>query len=463
MPAPPSTFSEAVAVLYRSFEAAGSPHGVSDQSSREPEWATRVLGQLKLLPIPYPVAVVAGSKGKGSTVRQTVAPLVEMGFRVGWIISPHLVDYEERIRINERCIDPETFIRLVGRVRPILERLQSEVAPGRYIGPHAGILAVALQWFREENVDFAVIEAGRGGRFDEVVCLKAPYAAIPTLLLEHRLELGPTLANVAWHKAGVLPQGGAAVVGPVGPTVRAVIAREARARSTRIDWYGKSVSVERHAEGITIRTPDATYPSVRLGLVGEYQESNAAIAVRLAELLLRSRGLKLDPTAVIDGLARVRSPGRLHEVFRDRVFLLDTAVHRSSLAPIETWIREQRSRGRRIALILSTPTDKDWRGVALRLSPLADHTIFCKPDNRPLLYGERQIGRLAERLSGAEPAVVLGAEVAIDRARALTKPDDAVALVGTQSFIAEALIALGEDAAAFLTPATRPRRALDRM
>ena len=95
--------------------------------------------------------------------------------------------------------------------------------------------------------------------------------------------------------------------------------------------------------------------------------------------------------------------------------------------------------------------------MALRLSPLADHTIFCKPDNRPLVYNERQIGRLAENLAGAEPTVILGAEAAIDRARELTQPDDAIALVGTQSFIAEALVALGEDAGAFLAPAARPR------
>ena len=432
----------AIELVYRSFVLAGSPIGLPDAQTRDPSYAKLLLEARGLLPTPVPLIVVGGSKGKGSTVRALVALLAQLGYQVGWVTSPNLGSFLERIRLNDELIPEGEFCELAEELRPSLEALIATLPSGRYVGPHAAILTIALSWFARRGANVIVVEDGRGGRYDESSVLGARLAVISTILGEHRLELGPSLADVAWHKAGLLPVDGQAVIGAVGPAARAILLTEGQARHTRLEWLGRQVRVE---EGTPTRliTPDGIYRVPHFGLAGEYQHANAALALRAAELFT---GGPLDPGRVARALARLVSPGHLTEtVVGGRQLLLDTAVNRVSAGPILAWLEGRRAGGEPAHLLLCVPTDKDVTGLARALAPACGRLTLVTIDKATLHFDRAALRRLAHSLANASDELAVGLESALANSR----PGSPLALVGTQSFIAGALAHFGLDTAAF--------------
>jgi dihydrofolate synthase/folylpolyglutamate synthase len=195
---------------------------------RRPE-AHRVAGELfRELGDPqraYPAIHVTGTSGKGSVCWAIAHLLRSAGLRVGLHVSPYLQVATEKIWIDGRYIDGSAFARIVARMAPAVRRYRTDDCPATVHGMASA--AVAFEAFRRARVDVAVIEACCGGRFDVTAHLRTRVAVVTSVGDDHLDVLGPTVRDVAWHKAGILRRGAAAVSGVSGPA-REVVRREAR-------------------------------------------------------------------------------------------------------------------------------------------------------------------------------------------------------------------------------------------
>ena len=165
----------------------------------------------------YKCVQVAGTNGKSSTTRITAALLHAAGYKVGLYTSPHLVKYPERIEINGEVVDDRLFARAISAAVDAAEAIEYEATEFE-------LLTAAAFWlFAEEEVDWAVLECGLGGRWDATSIVSPQVAVITGIGLEHTDVLGDTVEKIAAEKGAIIKEGSTAVL------AQEVAAREARA------------------------------------------------------------------------------------------------------------------------------------------------------------------------------------------------------------------------------------------
>ena len=196
--------AEAVTWVFRSLRKLRGLKRLPDELGRDPLPTRQLLQTLGLPAVAREYAVVTGSKGKGSTTAMTARLLQTPGRRVGMLTSPHLVSWRERVRVDGRSIPETDFLRILGWLAPAADRIEAQLGPREVFSPTGLFLALALRWFDEQEVTAAVLEVGRGGRFDDVALVPNALSLITPVVREHDYWLGPGLARIAWHKAGII-------------------------------------------------------------------------------------------------------------------------------------------------------------------------------------------------------------------------------------------------------------------
>ncbi|MEH1870494.1 bifunctional folylpolyglutamate synthase/dihydrofolate synthase [Nostoc sp.] len=290
----------------------------------------RILNLLANLGNPHhqvPVIHVAGTNGKGSVCAYLSSVLTEAGYRTGRYTSPHLVDWTERICLNEQPISSEELSQLFQQVQAVI-RPEEESATQFEV-----ITAAAWLYFAQQEVDVAVVEVGLGGRLDATnVCLEPLVTIITSISREHWQQLGPTIADIAREKAGILKRGCAVVVGALPPEAEKVVRSRAlelqcpiftpqRARQIATGW----------AEYETIQNSKLIkYP---LPLAGQIQLANSALAIAALEILQQA-GWQISEEAISNGMAKTKWPGRMQwTTWNNHKLLLDGA-HNTAAAQV---------------------------------------------------------------------------------------------------------------------------------
>ena len=247
---------------------------------------------------------VAGTNGKGSISTMLERIAAAAGIRCGLYTSPHLLSWCERIRLPGGLIAEAELRRLLQALQPLALRHD--------LTPFELVTAAAFQAFAEAGVELVVLEVGLGGRLDATtVHPDRQVLALASIGLDHTEHLGPTLAAISAEKAGVLHAGAVAVSGPQAPEAAAVLERQAAALGCDLRWVEP--------------LPPEAQGGPRLGLAGDLQRHNAAVALGAAQALAE-RGWPIDAAAMARGLATARWPGRLERrCFAGRPLLLDGA------------------------------------------------------------------------------------------------------------------------------------------
>lgn len=261
------TPDEAVRFAFSFFEAhAARQRGRFDRELRQPRLSIELARRLGVLPEAARTVVVTGSKGKGSVARLCAWALAARGHRTGLLVSPEEREHFDRIRIDNRPIDPLAFARIVDGLRPDLLALQRNAPAGFYVPPTAIFLLVALCWWKEQGVQFCVIEGGRGARHDEIGALPADVGVVSTVLAEHLNELGPTLADVAADKLSLVESVRTLVCGPLAwdwarallpPDRLRQVVEAGRAEGRGSDWQGLAHALAGQAASLVAREPIA--------------------------------------------------------------------------------------------------------------------------------------------------------------------------------------------------------------
>jgi dihydrofolate synthase / folylpolyglutamate synthase len=296
------------------------------------------------------------------------------GWRVGLYTSPHLVSFRERMVVDGVPIPEEALVEWTERLRPLAEARRASF--------FEITTAIAFADLAARGVDVAVVEVGLGGRLDATNVLQPLAAGVTRIALEHTDYLGPDLASIAREKAGIAKAGVPFVTTEPSDEVAAVLEREALGRGAvfeRLDVRTAVSVLETGADGCVfdLRTPVRGYAGARVGLAGGYQAANAALAVRLAELL--PAHFRVGASAVRSGLAAARVPGRFERLGR---WIFDVAHNPDGARALVAAIAAA-APPRPLAAVVAVLRDKAWREYLGVLAPAVDRLVLTGAPTAP--------------------------------------------------------------------------------
>ncbi|WP_437792392.1 bifunctional folylpolyglutamate synthase/dihydrofolate synthase [Sorangium sp. So ce693] len=329
-----------------------------------------------------PAVHVAGTNGKGSVCAMVESIARKAGLRTGLYTSPHLSRFAERIRVEGETIGDAALERALAAA---LERVPSPLTF------FEALTVAAFVAFREADVDLAILEVGLGGRLDATNVISAPLCtAITSIALDHQAVLGPTLADIAREKAGILKPGAPAVLGPLDPEADAAIEAAAQAigagprlrvaRAERVGSAGE-IAVGRGGRGARVAGPGRREIEVELGLRGAHQAENAGVACGIA-WQLAERWPEVE-RALAGGLAAARWPGRLERIDAGGArVLLDCAHNPHGAQALAAWLDEEGPGAALTTLVFGAMADKGWGEMLQMLAPRAHRRLYVTPKGR---------------------------------------------------------------------------------
>jgi dihydrofolate synthase/folylpolyglutamate synthase len=295
------------------------------------------------------------------------------------------------------------------------------------------VTAAAFWHFRAAGVEVAVLEVGLGGRLDATNVSDPLVSAVVSLDFDHEAFLGRTLDAIAREKAGVMRPGRAVVLGPAGEEARKALLDEARRRSARVVEARSGTSTHEEGNGgVTFTTPTFHWRDLR-PLAGAHQRDNLLVAARVLEEA-RAAGLPLDLSRAARGLRRVQWPGRLQRLAGRPPLLLDGAHNPAGARALGAHLRSHLGP---FVLLFGVMADKDVRGMAQELFPLARAVVLTRP----------RVGRaaspeeIAARAAGLARRVHLEPDVkkALARARHLCRAGETLVVAGSLYLVGEVL------------------------
>jgi dihydrofolate synthase / folylpolyglutamate synthase len=322
----------------------------------------------------YPTIHVTGTNGKSTAARVAASVACASGLTTGLYISPHLRQVTERFSVCGEDMSRAAFAEEWDHLQPYLELVDGlDAGEVTYF---EALTALAFLWFADKPVALGVFEVGMGGSWDATNLIASDVAVVTPVALDHVAELGPTLTHIATEKAGIIKEGKVGVIRAQEPEVAVTLARRAdEMRATLLhegsDWELSEPLLAVGGQAFTLRTPHATYEDLFLPVFGAYAAANAGAGVVAFEALT---GHALDDVALRDGLAAVRTPGRLEVVAHDPAVVLDGAHNPAGAAALATALDDLEPflTPGRATLVTASMADKDVAGVvgALRGSPV---------------------------------------------------------------------------------------------
>jgi dihydrofolate synthase/folylpolyglutamate synthase len=444
-------YERALEWLYSFFTDPGSGPVRTERSSEDwrERWPT-VLERMELwyesLGRPqdrFPAVHIAGTGGKGSTT-MLIGKIVEgMADRVGVHCSPYLQVPGEKLVINGRMIAPSRFVEIVSLLREQCDRFR-ERHPGVRLTHGMVQVALFLLYFAESELDWGIIETGLGGRFDLTNVLRPELSVITNIDYDHVKSLGPELWRIAWHKAGIIKQGKPAITAEEKPEALAEIAKEARAKGSRLyrmgaDWGWETVAMDDAGITLDVRAPYGRYERVWMPIRGPFQAQNAGLAIAAADVLAHECGMALSEQTVREQMAGARLPGRLEVMQREPLVILDGAHNPQKARSLAEAMRALYP-DRNYTLIFGMLGTKDAAGSLSHLLPRATRVAVT----RPLVKGKRatEPEELADVVRDLEYDGALDVYPnvlqAMDEVLGQAGPDDLVLITGSLYMIGEA-------------------------
>ncbi len=401
----------------------------------------RVLGEPQRR---YHVLHVAGTSGKGSTAKLLASILQAAGYKTGLHTTPYLQEPLEKLIVDDRYASPSGLAHLVESCKPAIERMRIE-SPFGPPGYSEVWVALTFAYFASVQVDFAVIEVGVGGRYDPTNLIEPLVSTITTVDFDHMGQLGDTLAEIAWHKAGVIKKGIPVVTGARQPEVIQVLCAECEQEGALLLRVGEDTRyiVRRlDLEGglFDFYGIDGTqWRNLHVSMLGAHQIANAAIAATAIQALSRFGRVDIPESAVREGLERARFPGRLEVVQRHPVVVLDGAHNPEKMqklrAALETLFSYER-----LILVVGMIAAKDFMGTLSHIVPMADQIVITAPNVRgkdPVSPDEMAHFICEAGFPRSRVVCELDPLAAMDRALSMATPDDLICVTGSLYLLGE--------------------------
>jgi dihydrofolate synthase/folylpolyglutamate synthase len=392
---------------------------------------------------------IAGTKGKGSVSALIASVLQAADYKTGLYTSPHLIRFNERIRINGVDISDADLIATLERMKPQIEAIPD-------LTVYEIVTVLAFCYFAEQGVEVAAIEVGLGGRLDATNVLEPMISVITSLSYDHMHLLGDRLSDIAGEKAGIIKSQTPIILAPQQLEAEMVVSRFAQEREAPLvqvgrDWLFAPGSRNKFEQSLYIWSAgeqalmDAfvdsagneewSPPRFQIPLLGFHQVVNAAVAY--AALMEAKRvGLRLQGSAVEQGFRQVNWPGRFQVLNGDPVLIVDSAHNRDSALKLRLALDDYYP-GQPVTLIFGASADKDIEGMLTELLPRVTRIIVTK-SNHPRAEQPAFIAEIAHshgvRVEEAEP--IAGA---ISRGIEIARPGEVILICGSLFVAGEAL------------------------
>ncbi len=368
---------------------------------------------------------VAGTNGKGSSCACLASILENAGYKTGLYTSPFINKFNERMQINRSIISDSELASLTEKIKPLAESMEDHPTEFELI------TALAMQYFCDNDCDIVVLEVGMGGELDSTNVIDPPEAAVITSLgLDHTKELGPTLADIARAKAGIIKAGSCVISyggTKEGDAVIAETAKKLGVELTTLDFSQVSIhSASLQGCRFSYRSLDLFLP-----LVGTYQPYNASLAIETA-LCLRERGWGIEDRHIIDGIADVKWPGRFEVLGHEPVFILDGAHNPHGMEATCNSLKKYFP-DEKIVFLTGVMADKDVKGIFSLISPIAKCFVTLRPNN-PRAMSAQELATVLENSFGTKAFACDDTAEGIRRAKELAGEDGIVCALGSLYF-----------------------------
>ncbi|MDQ2785782.1 MAG: Mur ligase family protein [Chloroflexota bacterium] len=391
----------------------------------------RLLALLDDPQIGLPVLHVGGTAGKGSTATIAAALLTAAGYRTGLHTKPHLRRVNERIVVNGAPISDENLLALIEEAAPAARTVQ----PTWY----EFTVALAILHFRRIAVDIAVIEVGLGGTYDGTNVVQPLVAVLTNVGLDHTEILGDTVEEIARDKVAIIKSSCIAITGVTQPSVRDIVAKRALSVGAPLWRLGDEIRIDARPHPalnrFNLSINRHAYERLQIGLLGEHQIINAALAVAATEALA-SFNLPVADEVIRQTLPTIRIPGRLEGIAKSPTVVLDGAHNPDKLNALLAALPEYFDY-RRLAVVAAFTRRHDVAAMLARLAPVVDHIVLTSfamygdfgpgqaipPDELTVLFATFQPRGTSE--------VVLDPTAAVEAARRWAHPDDCVCVTGS--------------------------------
>ncbi len=364
---------------------------------------------------------VAGTKGKGSTSAMIASILQQAGYKVGLYTSPHLHRVNERIRILDKnnlhgaddfvgCISDEQLTVLINKIHPAIAAIENK---GWVLTYFEVLTVIAGLYFAQEQVDFAVVETGLGGRLDATNAFDSKIAVITPISLDHTKILGNTLKKIAQEKSAIIKCS----------KQKVVLAPQKEAAMEILQKRCQEFGVQAH----TVHPME--YKHLKVALKGEHQMVNASCAVAVAEIL------GVGQQAIEEGLKKVRWQGRFEIVKEKPTVVLDGAHNPASTEVLAKTLLDEFPQ-RKIILILGVSADKDIEATCEPLKLISETVILTKAKHpRSYSFPRQEVHKM---FVGKEWFLTKSVEEALELAFSKAKKDDVIIITGSLFVVAEA-------------------------
>lgn len=371
-----------------------------------------------------PVVHITGTNGKGSTAQMVTRLLMASGLKVGTYTSPHLERVNERMAVDCEPISDAAFAEQIAAIADV--SVLAGVRPGYF----DICTAAAFRWFADEAVDAMVIEVGLLGRWDATNVVDAQVAVLTNFGLDHTEFAGPTLADIAREKAGIVKDGSAIVCGSTDPDlveiVRAAGGASLLVRGVDFDVDGNHLALGgRHAH---LRTPTTIYPDIRIPLHGRHQVDNAVLALTAVETFFAR---PLDESVIQEAFDAITMPGRFEILGHQPLVIVDGAHNPAGADVCATVFFEDFDPAGERILVVGCLRGRDPHDLlgAFRADEF-DHVICCTAPS-PRGLGAGDLAAAARELGCDGVEIVTDLAQALTRALQLAGPDDAVLVSGS--------------------------------
>ncbi len=372
---------------------------------------------------------IAGTNGKGSIFAFMQEILISNGFVVGRYISPTIFDYLERFQINKEYMDEETFANILTKVSVVVDKM---IEAG-FSSPTAFEIetAVAFLYFKEQKVDYVLLECGMGGSLDATNVLESPLATVmASISYDHMQFLGDTLSEIAGAKAGIIKENSICVSYPQKPEVSEVL----RERCNGMN--GTYVEIEKNHIEIIDENTDKTDFSYKgeeysIGLIGRHQVYNAAVAIELAKRIFNFRR-----DSILEGLRNTKWPGRMTKVYDKPCIFIDGAHNEKAWSMLSNTVNKHFT-NKEIIYIIGVLKDKEYDRMVDILKDTMSYAIAITP-NSPRGLDKSILADLL-LVNGVPADTADTCRDAISKAVAKAGKDDVIMVCGSLSFLGEYL------------------------
>ncbi len=375
---------------------------------------------------------VAGTNGKGSTVAMISSIFSEAGFKTGIYTSPFINKYNERIRINNKNISDYELAELTTAVKEKVDEMLSN--GGSHPTEFEIGTAIALKYFADNNCDIVVLEVGMGGRFDSTnVIEESLVSVITTISYDHMQWLGNTLPEIAFEKAGIIKQNGTVVLYQQGKEVESVfksVCVEKEAQLLKVD-FSKLNILKYDIKGSIFDFEN--HKELEIKLLGHHQAKNAAVALKVVEVL-QNKGYNITDDVVKKGLLNAIWPGRFEVVHFNPVVIVDGAHNREG-AEVLAYNLKNYFPHKKITFIIGVLRDKEYKEIIEAVVPAAKRFVTVTPNNKRALSSKELANIISPYCKNVQDSDTI--VNAMDKCISEADAEDIICVFGSLYYIGE--------------------------